>query len=232
MPYSFEFFSEARLFCLDSKIHLLIFCGEVLYGISLSLDLGLNYCVHLSIAFIFMLRCTSGNTLCSMVLWDKGLELTLKYWFSAIMYMCYICAFFPPLFAEILNGGVYVDQNKFLCHADTIHWRDIIKNPQAELLVVPSNNSNLGCEYRTWVETSATSNFGWKPKIFFLGIFCELWRPTTCQQTAALCTLTHTPPTSSHALSLFIHPVCPVVIWKRNHIVLDQRVNLSIVVVW
>uniref|UniRef100_A0A671Y7E1 Receptor protein-tyrosine kinase n=1 Tax=Sparus aurata TaxID=8175 RepID=A0A671Y7E1_SPAAU len=38
---------------------------------------------------------------------------------------------------EILNGGVYVDQNKFLCHADTIHWRDIIKNPQAELLVVP-----------------------------------------------------------------------------------------------
>ncbi|XP_035478499.1 receptor tyrosine-protein kinase erbB-4-like isoform X2 [Scophthalmus maximus] len=46
---------------------------------------------------------------------------------------------------EILNGGLYVDQNKFLCHADTIHWRDIIKNPQAELLVVPSNNSNLGC---------------------------------------------------------------------------------------
>ncbi|XP_067357691.1 receptor tyrosine-protein kinase erbB-4-like isoform X1 [Channa argus] len=46
---------------------------------------------------------------------------------------------------EVLNGGVYVDQNKFLCHADTIHWRDIIKNPQAELLVVPSNNSNLGC---------------------------------------------------------------------------------------
>ncbi|GLD72378.1 receptor tyrosine-protein kinase erbB-4 isoform X1 [Lates japonicus] len=45
---------------------------------------------------------------------------------------------------EILNGGVYVDQNKFLCHADTIHWRDIIKNPQAELLVVPSNNSNNG----------------------------------------------------------------------------------------
>lgn len=68
--------------------------------------------------------------------------------------------FFPPSFcAEILNGGVYVDQNKFLCHADTIHWRDIIKNPQAELLVVPSNNSNLGCEYGTWVEVE-TSNFG------------------------------------------------------------------------
>ncbi|TRY82573.1 hypothetical protein DNTS_030581 [Danionella cerebrum] len=42
---------------------------------------------------------------------------------------------------EILNGGVYVDQNKFLCHADTIHWHDIIKNPRSELLVVPSNNS-------------------------------------------------------------------------------------------
>ncbi|CAG5934120.1 unnamed protein product [Menidia menidia] len=45
---------------------------------------------------------------------------------------------------EILNGGVYVDQNKFLCNADTIHWRDIIKNPQAELLVVKSNNSKIG----------------------------------------------------------------------------------------
>uniref|UniRef100_A0A8C2PZI3 Receptor protein-tyrosine kinase n=1 Tax=Cyprinus carpio TaxID=7962 RepID=A0A8C2PZI3_CYPCA len=42
---------------------------------------------------------------------------------------------------EILNGGVYVDQNQFLCHADTIHWQDIIKNSRSELLVVPSNNS-------------------------------------------------------------------------------------------
>ncbi|XP_056883008.1 receptor tyrosine-protein kinase erbB-4-like isoform X3 [Takifugu flavidus] len=46
---------------------------------------------------------------------------------------------------EILNGGVLVDQNKFLCHADTIHWQDIIKNPLAELLVVSSNSSNPGC---------------------------------------------------------------------------------------
>uniref|UniRef100_A0A673C1A7 Receptor protein-tyrosine kinase n=1 Tax=Sphaeramia orbicularis TaxID=375764 RepID=A0A673C1A7_9TELE len=57
---------------------------------------------------------------------------------------------------EILNGGVYVDQNQFLCHADTIHWRDIIKNPQAELLVVPTNNSNQcrrchrSCNGRCW----------------------------------------------------------------------------------
>uniref|UniRef100_A0A8C9T668 Receptor protein-tyrosine kinase n=1 Tax=Scleropages formosus TaxID=113540 RepID=A0A8C9T668_SCLFO len=45
---------------------------------------------------------------------------------------------------EILNGGVYVDQNKFLCHADTIHWQDIVKNPRSELLVVPTNSS-VGC---------------------------------------------------------------------------------------
>uniref|UniRef100_A0A8C1W6Z9 Receptor protein-tyrosine kinase n=1 Tax=Cyprinus carpio TaxID=7962 RepID=A0A8C1W6Z9_CYPCA len=47
---------------------------------------------------------------------------------------------------EILNGGVYVDQNKFLCHADTVHWQDIIKNPRSELLVVPSNNSGNTCK--------------------------------------------------------------------------------------
>ncbi|XP_049329004.1 receptor tyrosine-protein kinase erbB-4 [Astyanax mexicanus] len=46
---------------------------------------------------------------------------------------------------EILNGGVYVDQNKFLCHVDTIHWQDIVYNPRAELLVVPSNNSGNSC---------------------------------------------------------------------------------------
>ncbi|KAF5891490.1 receptor tyrosine-protein kinase erbB-4-like, partial [Clarias magur] len=54
---------------------------------------------------------------------------------------------------EILNGGVYVDQNKFLCHADTIHWRDIMRNPQAELLVVPSNNS--GYTYNFVVDHSS-----------------------------------------------------------------------------
>uniref|UniRef100_A0A4W4FQW7 receptor protein-tyrosine kinase n=1 Tax=Electrophorus electricus TaxID=8005 RepID=A0A4W4FQW7_ELEEL len=50
---------------------------------------------------------------------------------------------------EILHGGVYVDQNKFLCHADTIHWQDIMKNPHAELLVVPSNYSGISCAYLT-----------------------------------------------------------------------------------
>uniref|UniRef100_A0A8C9SUY0 Receptor protein-tyrosine kinase n=1 Tax=Scleropages formosus TaxID=113540 RepID=A0A8C9SUY0_SCLFO len=46
---------------------------------------------------------------------------------------------------EILNGGIYVDQNKFLCHADTIHWQDIVKNYRSELLVVPTNSST-GCD--------------------------------------------------------------------------------------
>uniref|UniRef100_A0AAR2J2X4 Receptor protein-tyrosine kinase n=1 Tax=Pygocentrus nattereri TaxID=42514 RepID=A0AAR2J2X4_PYGNA len=49
---------------------------------------------------------------------------------------------------EILHGGVYVDQNKFLCHADTIHWQDIVKNARPDHLVVPSNSSN-SCEYCT-----------------------------------------------------------------------------------
>uniref|UniRef100_A0A7N8YGY3 receptor protein-tyrosine kinase n=1 Tax=Mastacembelus armatus TaxID=205130 RepID=A0A7N8YGY3_9TELE len=42
---------------------------------------------------------------------------------------------------EILGGGVYVDQNKFLCHADTIHWQDIVKNPRINPVVVPTNSS-------------------------------------------------------------------------------------------
>lgn len=54
--------------------------------------------------------------------------------------------------AEILSGGVYVDQNKFLCHADTIHWQDIVKNPRIHPVVVPTNSSVM-CKYqraRVW----------------------------------------------------------------------------------
>uniref|UniRef100_A0AAX7V9T7 receptor protein-tyrosine kinase n=1 Tax=Astatotilapia calliptera TaxID=8154 RepID=A0AAX7V9T7_ASTCA len=55
---------------------------------------------------------------------------------------------------EILNGGVYVDQNKFLCHADTIHWQDIVKYPRIQ----PSLSLNLcagqkchrSCNGRCW----------------------------------------------------------------------------------
>uniref|UniRef100_A0A8C7XNH8 Receptor protein-tyrosine kinase n=1 Tax=Oryzias sinensis TaxID=183150 RepID=A0A8C7XNH8_9TELE len=58
--------------------------------------------------------------------------------------------------AEILYGGVYVDQNKFLCHADTIHWQDIVKNPGSHPVVVPTNSSvtcpkcHRSCNGRCW----------------------------------------------------------------------------------
>ncbi|XP_068184780.1 receptor tyrosine-protein kinase erbB-4-like [Antennarius striatus] len=57
---------------------------------------------------------------------------------------------------EILSGGVYVDQNKFLCHADTIHWQDIVKNPRINPVVVPTNSSvtcqrcHRSCNGRCW----------------------------------------------------------------------------------
>ncbi|CAG09249.1 unnamed protein product, partial [Tetraodon nigroviridis] len=57
---------------------------------------------------------------------------------------------------EILNGGVYVDRNKFLCHADTIHWQDIVKTPRIHPLVVPTNSSitcqkcHRSCNGRCW----------------------------------------------------------------------------------
>uniref|UniRef100_A0A3Q2D5J4 Receptor protein-tyrosine kinase n=1 Tax=Cyprinodon variegatus TaxID=28743 RepID=A0A3Q2D5J4_CYPVA len=57
---------------------------------------------------------------------------------------------------EILNGGVYIDQNKFLCHADTIHWQDIVKYPRHHPIVVPTNSSvtcqkcHRSCTGRCW----------------------------------------------------------------------------------
>uniref|UniRef100_A0A665XDI2 Receptor protein-tyrosine kinase n=1 Tax=Echeneis naucrates TaxID=173247 RepID=A0A665XDI2_ECHNA len=57
---------------------------------------------------------------------------------------------------EILHGGVYIDQNKFLCHADTIHWQDIVKNPRINPLAVPTNSSvtcqkcHRSCNGRCW----------------------------------------------------------------------------------
>ncbi|XP_032755643.1 receptor tyrosine-protein kinase erbB-4-like [Rattus rattus] len=48
---------------------------------------------------------------------------------------------------EILNGGVYVDQNKFLCYADTIHWQDIVRNPWPSNMTLVSTNGSSGCEY-------------------------------------------------------------------------------------
>ncbi|XP_061547337.1 receptor tyrosine-protein kinase erbB-4-like isoform X4 [Phycodurus eques] len=57
---------------------------------------------------------------------------------------------------ELLSGGVYVDQNKFLCHADTIHWQDIVKNSGVYPVVVPTNSSvtcqkcHRSCNGRCW----------------------------------------------------------------------------------
>ncbi len=165
-----------RQFCLHNKIHLLS-RGVLLYETSLSLDL----CIELLCAFVnsiylhaqmhFREHLMQHRTLRQRI--GVNLEVLIfchhvhvLYIHVCVLISLFLCLFFSPC-AEILNGGVYVDQNKFLCHADTIHWRDIIKNPQAELLVVPSNNSNLGCKYRTWVETSATSNSGRKTHFFF-----------------------------------------------------------------
>ncbi len=66
---------------------------------------------------------------------------TVKYPESPVC-VCIECVFSLSLFhTEILSGGVYVDQNKFLCHADTIHWQDIVKNPRIHPVVVPTNSS-------------------------------------------------------------------------------------------
>uniref|UniRef100_A0A3Q2YSJ8 Receptor protein-tyrosine kinase n=1 Tax=Hippocampus comes TaxID=109280 RepID=A0A3Q2YSJ8_HIPCM len=57
---------------------------------------------------------------------------------------------------EILSGGVYVHQNNFLCHADTIHWQDIVKNSGVYPVVVPTNSSatcqkcHRSCNGRCW----------------------------------------------------------------------------------
>lgn len=50
-------------------------------------------------------------------------------------------------YAEILNGGVYVGQNKFLCFADTIHWQDIVRNPWASNFTLVPMNGSSGCKY-------------------------------------------------------------------------------------
>ncbi|XP_068935197.1 receptor tyrosine-protein kinase erbB-3 isoform X1 [Petaurus breviceps papuanus] len=42
---------------------------------------------------------------------------------------------------EILAGGVYIERNDKLCHMDTIDWRDIVRDPQAEI-VVKNNGKN------------------------------------------------------------------------------------------
>lgn len=58
---------------------------------------------------------------------------------------------------EILNGGIYIDQNKFLCYVNTIHWQDIVRDPHnADIIIVPSNTTaacgrcHKSCKDRCW----------------------------------------------------------------------------------
>nr|XP_033800985.1 receptor tyrosine-protein kinase erbB-4 isoform X2 [Geotrypetes seraphini] len=46
---------------------------------------------------------------------------------------------------EILNGGVYVGQNQFLCYVDTIHWQDIVRNAWASNFSLVLINGTSGC---------------------------------------------------------------------------------------
>ncbi|KAM4626942.1 receptor tyrosine-protein kinase erbB-4 [Discoglossus pictus] len=46
---------------------------------------------------------------------------------------------------EILNGGVYIGQNKFLCHMDTILWHDIVRNPQTANFTLVPTTSDAQC---------------------------------------------------------------------------------------
>ncbi|MXQ97787.1 hypothetical protein E5288_WYG018357 [Bos mutus] len=43
---------------------------------------------------------------------------------------------------EILSGGVYIEKNEKLCHMDTIDWRDIVRDRDAEI-VVKNNGKTL-----------------------------------------------------------------------------------------
>uniref|UniRef100_A0AC11CUD8 Erb-b2 receptor tyrosine kinase 3 n=1 Tax=Ovis aries TaxID=9940 RepID=A0AC11CUD8_SHEEP len=55
---------------------------------------------------------------------------------------------------EILSGGVYIEKNEKLCHMDTIDWRDIVRDRDAEIVV--KNNGKTcppcheACEGRCW----------------------------------------------------------------------------------
>ncbi|XP_048454643.1 receptor tyrosine-protein kinase erbB-4-like [Rhincodon typus] len=58
---------------------------------------------------------------------------------------------------EILNGGIYIDQNKFLCYVNTIHWQDIVRDPPStDIIIVPTNTTvecgrcHKTCNGRCW----------------------------------------------------------------------------------
>lgn len=88
--FSFGFRLDARAIfvCKEKSIYFffvwlfffLFFCRAVLNGIWLSADAGLNYFVHLSIAFIFMPGCAQGNSLEGRrwALWNKEIGRNLE----------------------------------------------------------------------------------------------------------------------------------------------------------
>ncbi|KAJ8786744.1 hypothetical protein J1605_023402 [Eschrichtius robustus] len=45
---------------------------------------------------------------------------------------------------EILSGGVYIEKNDKLCHMDTVDWRDIVRDRDAEI-VVKDNGRTSAC---------------------------------------------------------------------------------------
>ncbi|XP_048663426.1 receptor tyrosine-protein kinase erbB-3 isoform X3 [Marmota marmota marmota] len=46
---------------------------------------------------------------------------------------------------EILSGGVYIEKNDKLCHMDTIDWRDIVRDRDAEIVVKDNGRNCLPC---------------------------------------------------------------------------------------
>uniref|UniRef100_V9K829 Receptor protein-tyrosine kinase n=1 Tax=Callorhinchus milii TaxID=7868 RepID=V9K829_CALMI len=46
---------------------------------------------------------------------------------------------------EILLGGVYLESNNFLCHAQTIEWRDILRMPQAAVEIKEVDYATKNC---------------------------------------------------------------------------------------
>uniref|UniRef100_A0A8C5W5D5 Receptor protein-tyrosine kinase n=1 Tax=Microcebus murinus TaxID=30608 RepID=A0A8C5W5D5_MICMU len=55
---------------------------------------------------------------------------------------------------EILSGGVYIEKNDKLCHMDTIDWRDIVRDRDAEIVVKDNGRScppcHEACKGRCW----------------------------------------------------------------------------------
>ncbi|XP_032029314.1 receptor tyrosine-protein kinase erbB-3 [Hylobates moloch] len=55
---------------------------------------------------------------------------------------------------EILSGGVYIEKNDKLCHMDTIDWRDIVRDRDAEIVVKDNGRScppcHEVCKGRCW----------------------------------------------------------------------------------